>query len=84
MIAKTSKSFVDCMDKNLKVEQAMDKREYLASFKEQSSEEISSHHFTKTLKEYAEEIFFEYEDRSTGGKYLFRFKDTSPNKDKNE
>jgi hypothetical protein len=65
--------FIDFADKYLVVNEWFDKREMIVIFKEfyEGFEDLSSHRFTKMIKDYSKKNELDFEDKSTGGNYMF-------------
>jgi len=76
LVANTSIEFVDFMKDKIEMDKWIDKRELLKVFNEEYSSigDITSHLFTKFLKEFASQKEYEYRDKSSGGKYSFIIK----------
>nr|WP_315160854.1 hypothetical protein [uncultured Flavobacterium sp.] len=68
--------FIEFAEQYLEINKWLDKREIFAIFKEfyPGFEDLSSHRFTKMTKDYLMKMGYEYEDKSTGGGYLFIIK----------
>jgi len=64
------------MKQEIEINEWIDKREMIAIFKEfyQGFEDLSSHRFTKMIKDFAVKKELEYDHNSTGGNYLFIIK----------
>ncbi|WP_067145451.1 hypothetical protein [Pseudotamlana agarivorans] len=73
LIAATSPEFIAFMSVMEETDAWIDKRTFLDLFIKEYViyKTLSSHQFTKWLKEYAKQKGFKYSDRSTGGKYEF-------------
>ena len=72
----TSVEFVKFADDYFEYNKKMDKREYLQIFKEffPHYSTLSSHMFTKWIKDYSIRMGYAYADSSTGGDYFFELK----------
>ncbi|HDZ04677.1 hypothetical protein LCGC14_0354290 [marine sediment metagenome] len=83
LVRLTSNEFVEFLDKNLKVDVKIDKRQFITDFHQEypNSKETSSHAFTKMLKIYAEENGLKYDDQSSGGNYYFFMEDNNLDKE---
>ncbi len=68
--------FISFAEQYFEINKWLDKREMFAIFKEfyPGFEDLSSHRFTKMTKDYLMKMGYEYEDKSTGGGYLFIIK----------
>lgn len=68
--------FIDFAEQYFVINEWIDKREMIAIFKEfyQGFEDLSSHRFTKMIKDFAVKKELEYDHNSTGGNYLFIIK----------
>jgi hypothetical protein len=76
LVVNTSVDFVNFMEDKIEMDKWIDKRKLLKVFNEDYSSigDISSHQFTKFLKEFASQKEYEYSDRSSGGKLSFIIK----------
>jgi hypothetical protein len=68
--------FIDFAENYIASNKWIDKREIIAIFKEfhPAFEDISSHKFTKMIKDYVMKMEYEYDDKSSGGEFLFIIK----------
>lgn len=71
LIADTNTTFIEFAKHYVQTDTWIDKREHHGLFKENFSQDISSHIFTKHLKAYADHFGHSYEDKSTGGDYKY-------------
>jgi len=85
LLSDTCPEFVSYVEDSIKFDEWMDKREYHQEFiqKYPSHNPVSSHQFTKWLKEFASHKELEYEDKSSGGKYIFILKTLKVEEDEN-
>ncbi|MBU2905118.1 hypothetical protein KO529_10010 [Arenibacter algicola] len=76
LINDTSEEFVSYMDDSIDFDKWIDKRECHQSFLEKYPihKDVTSHQFTKWLKAFASHKQLEYDDKSSGGKYIFILK----------
>lgn len=68
--------FIDFAEQYIVINEWIDKREMITIFKEfyPGFEDLSSHRFTKMIKDFAVKKELEYDHNSTGGNYLFIIK----------
>jgi hypothetical protein len=73
MEENNSPEFIDFAEEYLELDKWLDKREMCAIFKEfyPDFKGLSSHRFTKMIKDYSEKKELSFEDKSTGGNYMF-------------
>lgn len=73
MEENNSPEFIDFAEEYLELDKWLDKREMVAIFKEfyPDFNDLSSHRFTKMIKDYSEKKELSFEDKSTGGNYMF-------------
>lgn len=79
LIAETNTTFIEFAKHYVQTDTWSDKREHHGLFKENFSQDISSHIFTKYLKAYAEQQGHTYEDKSSGGNYQYIINTKQPN-----
>ena len=85
LVNSTCPDFVSFMEKEGALDAWIDKRMFLSQFIEKytNNEGLTSHLFTKWLKQFAIQRGLVYDDKSSGGKYTFILK-SNPNDDGNE
>ncbi len=71
LIADTNTTFIEFAKHYVQTDTWSDKREHHGLFKENFSQDISSHIFTKYLRAYAEQQGHTFEDKSSGGDYKY-------------
>jgi len=73
LVSNTCAEFVEYMNASGKINQWIDKREFHPEFIEKypMHRHVTSHQFTKWLKEFANSRGLFYQDKSAGGKYSF-------------
>jgi hypothetical protein len=76
LVSNTCVEFIDFMNDSIELNKWIDKRGYCKLFMEKYPihKEITSHQFTKWLKEFADQTNLEYQDKSSGGNYTFILK----------
>jgi len=71
LVADTDAKFIEFYEQYVQSDTWLDKREHLSLFRENFSQDISSHLFTKYLNAYAEHQGNKYDDKSSGGNYKY-------------
>ncbi|MFT7034802.1 MAG: hypothetical protein ACJA2S_003320 [Cyclobacteriaceae bacterium] len=76
LVNDTCPEFVEYLEGSIEIDECIDKREYHKLFIEKYPihKHVTSHQFTKWLKEFAGHKELVYEDKSAGGKYSFILK----------
>lgn len=85
LISETCPEFLSYAEESIKFDEWIDKREYHQEFLEKYSmhKDVSSHQFTKWIKEFASHKGLKYEDKSSGGDYTFILKTIKVEEDEN-